>query len=306
MPKDPSWASRIDALPEQATLTVDLPFEHLGSGKVRELYRTDQGLLMIATDRLSAFDVIMNEGIPGKGILLTQMSRFWFSCVESTGLVAHHLLPDQDAALHRLLKNPDMERRSMLVQPVEPLPIEAVVRGFLAGSGWKSYRDTGRLFDLNLPSGLRESDRLVEPLFTPSTKAASGHDMPMSHQEGRDLLGVERFDQIQEISLALYAMASARAANAGILLADTKFEFGLDGKGELVLIDEIFTPDSSRYWPASDYAPGQSQASYDKQFVRDFLETCDWDKTPPPPPMPDGVIAGTLARYREAYLRLTA
>lgn len=301
-----TWPGRIDSLPTRATLYPELAFEKVGSGKVRELFKTESGLLMIATDRLSAFDVIMNEGIPGKGIILNQMSRYWFWLIEQAGLIPHHLLPDQDARLSALLQAPDLERRAMLVQAVRPLPIEAVVRGFLAGSGWKVYSETGNLFDQEVPSGLRESEALPEPVFTPTTKAASGHDMPMTHAQGREILGAEQFEAIREISLELYRLGRDHAARAGMLLADTKFEFGLDGQDRLVLIDEVLTPDSSRYWPAEGYQPGGPQPSFDKQFVRDYLETCDWDKAPPPPELPAKVIAGTLERYREAYHRLTA
>lgn len=301
------WLDRLGEPFGPPLLKVELPFPRWSSGKVREVYDLGEYLLMVASDRISAFDVIMNEGIPGKGILLTQLSRFWFEQLEQWGLVGHHLAPDQDQRLHSIFpEDHGMRRRSMLVRKLKPVPLEAVVRGYLAGSGWAAYRDTGSLFDRPLPAGLTESEALPEPAFTPSTKATSGHDMPLRHEEAARLVGRERFVQIRDLSLALYARARDLANRAGIILADTKFEFGEDERGELVLMDEVFTPDSSRYWPSDRYAPGRSQQSFDKQFVRDFLETCDWNKQPPPPELPPPVIEGTLERYRTAFVRLTS
>ena len=292
-------------LPETPLLKVEgLPYPHLASGKVREIYDMGDALLMIATDRVSAFDVIMEEGLAGKGILLTQISLCWFEAAAT--LTRHHLVEDHEQRMEALAADfPFLKGRSMIVKKLNPLPIEAVVRGYLAGSGWKEYEATGRLFEYSLPAAMLESARLPEPLFTPTTKAASGHDMPIDCADAAELIGKESFDKVHAISLALYQMGVARAEKAGILLADTKFEFGTDEQGELYLIDEILTPDSSRYWPLAEYEPGRAQASYDKQYVRDYLDGLDWDKTPPPPALPASVLQGTLDRYLEAYRLLT-
>ncbi|MFO8026489.1 MAG: phosphoribosylaminoimidazolesuccinocarboxamide synthase, partial [Opitutales bacterium] len=275
----------------------------LTKGKVREVFDLGDALLMVATDRVSAFDVIMNEGLPGKGVLLTQISLYWFQ--QAAALTAHHLVDHHAERVRELGKSfPELEHRSMIVKKLKPLPIEAVVRGYLSGSGWKDYRDNGKLFEYELPEGLVESSRLPRPLFTPTTKAASGHDMPIDCAEAAGLIGEALFQRVHDLSLALYQMGVDRVAPAGILLADTKFEFGTDEAGELFLIDEVLTPDSSRYWPKSEYRPGGPQPSYDKQFVRDYLESLDWDKTPPPPKLPDEVLEGTLKRYVEAYAHL--
>jgi len=293
-------------LPETALMQVDdLPWPRVASGKVREIFDMGDALLMVATDRVSAFDVIMREGLPGKGSLLTQISLHWFRQVG--GITRHHLADDHASRIGELGKRyPELAHRSMIVKKLGPLPIEAVVRGYLSGSGWKAYRETGKLFEYDLPGGLRESDRLPEPLFTPTTKAASGHDMPIDCAGAADLIGRERFERVKRLSIEIYRMGVERAERGGIILADTKFEFGTDEDGELYLIDEILTPDSSRYWPAAEYAPGGPQPSYDKQFVRDYLESLDWDKTPPPPGLPKEVLDGTLARYVEAYAKLVA
>lgn len=292
------------SLPCEALLTVEgLPYPKVASGKVREIFDLEDALLMVATDRVSAFDVIMNEGLAGKGVLLTQISLHWFRLAES--FVRHHLVEDHDVRIAELAEAyPELAHRSMIVKKLKPLPLEAVVRGYLSGSGWKAYVNTGRLFEYSLPDDLQESSRLPEALFTPTTKVASGHDMPIDCADAAKLVGADLFERIQDLSLRLYAMGAEHAAQAGILLADTKFEFGLDAAGELYLIDEILTPDSSRYWPQADYAPGGPQASYDKQFVRDYLEGLDWDKTPPAPALPDSVLSGTLSRYIEAYQKL--
>ncbi len=299
------YQSMKEALPEQALRQIDsLPFKRLGSGKVREIFDTGEYLLIVATDRLSAFDVVLPDGIPGKGIILTQMSLHWFK--DTTGLIQNHLVEDHAAALAELLKDhTELIPRSMLVHKLNPLPMEAVVRQYLAGSGWKDYLSTGTLFGLPVPPGLVESSALPAPLFTPTTKAEAGtHDLPVSHEEGAELLGEELFDEVRDISLKLFALGSESAKMAGLILADTKFEFGTDAKGELFLIDEILTPDSSRYWPRDAYLPGRPQTAYDKQYVRDYLETLDWDKTAPGPSLPEEVIRQTQARYLEAAQKL--
>jgi phosphoribosylaminoimidazole-succinocarboxamide synthase len=267
----------------------------LRSGKVRDLYAvSDDRLLLVASDRLSAFDVVLPTAIPDKGRVLTGLSRFWFS--RTGDLIANHLVADAD----------ELRGRMMLCRRVQPLPIEVIVRGYLAGSGWKDYGRTGAVCGIPLPAGLRESDRLPEPLFTPSTKAEQGHDENISIDEAADLIGRELAEQVAELAIALYRRGAEIAEPAGIILADTKFEFGTDpATGELILIDEVLTPDSSRFWDASDYAPGRAQASFDKQYVRDYLETLDWDKTPPGPELPAEVVAGTRARYVEAFERIT-
>jgi|TARA_B110000438_G_scaffold298138_1_gene345769 phosphoribosylaminoimidazole-succinocarboxamide synthase len=290
-------------LPETALLELpELPFRHLASGKVREIFEVDrETLLIIATDRLSAFDVVLPDGIPGKGVILTQFSLHWFG--EITKIVPNHLVPDHDLKLAALLKDfPAFIARSMLVRKMKPLPLEAVVRGYLSGSGWKHYLAHGNLFGQELPQGLGESAKLPLPLFTPTTKAAVGdHDMPVTVPEGGALVGEAVFAQTREISLELYALGNAAAKNAGLILADTKFEFGFDIDGTLCLIDEVLTPDSSRFWPAPVYEPGKTQPAFDKQYVRDFLETLDWDKTAPGPSLPAHVIDNTRELYLKAF-----
>ena len=291
-------------LPREAMLTVgDLPFPKVASGKVREIYDMGDALLMVATDRVSAFDVVMNEGLAGKGALLTQISLYWFE--QANRIMAHHLVDNHSDRLDSLVVDfPDLKYRSMIVKKLKPLPIEAVVRGYLSGSGWKSYEQSGKLFEYELPQNLVESSRLKIPLFTPTTKAATGHDMPVDCIEAAKLIGSELFNKVHALSLKLYAMGAAHSQKAKIILADTKFEFGTDKFGDLYLIDEVLTPDSSRYWPMDNYAPGSAQPSYDKQFIRDFLEKQDWDKSPPPPKLPDSVLQGTLERYKEVYISL--
>ena len=291
-------------LPDKPLLKVEaLPYPLVASGKVRDVFDMGDALLMVATDRISAFDVVMHEGLAGKGVLLTQISLYWFGRVNS--LVKHHLVDDHSARIAELGKTyPELEHRSMLVKKLRPLPIEAVVRGYLSGSGWKTYRETGKLFEYSLPGDLQESSVLPEPLFTPTTKAKDGHDMPIDCADAGKLIGLELFEQVRELSISLYRMGAERAEAAHLILADTKFEFGLNESGELYLIDEILTPDSSRYWPQQGYTAGRAQPSFDKQFVRDYLESLDWDKTPPPPPLPDKVLHGTLERYVHAYRAL--
>jgi len=287
-------------MPKEALLAVpELPYKKVGSGKVREIYDAGDFLLMIATDRISAFDVVMPNGVPGKGILLTQISRYWFD--RTASWLPNHLPADHDGLLLKALgKHAELAPRSMLVRKLHPLPVEAVVRGYLSGSGWKDYKATGRLFGQDVPKGLVESDKLPRPYFTPTSKATTGHDEPMSLAECEKLLTPGVYQQVLDATLRLYKMGEERAAQAGIILADTKFEFGLDDAGKLYLIDEAITPDSSRFWPADEYRPGGGQPSYDKQFVRDYLETLDWNKTPPAPRLPESVIAGTASRYLSA------
>ena len=265
---------------------------HVGSGKVRELYELDDDrLLLVASDRISTFDVVLPTEIPDKGRVLTGLSAFWFA--RTRDVVPNHLLALRD------------DGRSTECSRLEMLPLECVVRGYLTGSGWKDYRATGSVCGHVLPEGLRDSEQLPEPIFTPSTKAQEGHDENIDRERAAGLVGPERFDQAERISLELYRFASEYAAKRGILIADTKFELGLDGGGNLVLADEAFTPDSSRFWPADEYEAGRAQPSFDKQFVRDYCESLGWDKTPPGPELPDDVVAGTRARYVDAFERLT-
>jgi phosphoribosylaminoimidazole-succinocarboxamide synthase len=265
---------------------------HVASGKVRELYALDDDrLLLVASDRISTFDVVLPTEIPDKGRVLTGLSAFWFARTED--VVPNHLL-----ALRA-------DGRSTECRKLEMLPIECVVRGYLSGSGWKDYLATGAVCGHVLPTGLRESDRLPEPIFTPATKAQTGHDENIDRETAAGLVGADRFAEVERTALALYAFASEHALERGIILADTKLEFGLDEDGALVLGDEAFTPDSSRFWPADGYVPGSTPPSFDKQFVRDFCESLGWDKTAPGPELPDDVVDGTRARYVEAFEQLT-
>jgi phosphoribosylaminoimidazole-succinocarboxamide synthase len=277
---------------------------HEASGKVRELYGFGDRLLLVASDRISAFDVVLPTPIPDKGRVLTGLSRFWFE--RTRGLVRNHMLSVNVADFPEEAQGtPDLAGRTMLARRLTMLPIECVVRGYLVGSGWKDYRATGSVCGHALPSGLREADKLPEPLFTPSTKATEGHDANIDRAAGIELVGEERFDEIERISIELYRTAADYALERGIIIADTKFEFGVDDQDRIVIGDEVLTPDSSRFWPVDEYAPGGSPPSYDKQYVRDWLETLDWDKTPPGPEIPADVVAGTRRRYVEAYERLT-
>ncbi len=265
---------------------------HVGSGKVRELYALDEErLLLVASDRISVFDVVLPTEIPDKGRVLTGFSGFWFA--RTKDIVPNHLLT---------IRN---DGRSTECKRLVMLPIECVVRGYLSGSGWKSYQENGSVCGIPLPEGLRESDQLPEPIFTPTTKAAEGHDEPLTAEQGAALVGDERFAELERISIELYRTASESAASKGIIIADTKFELGIDETGQLVLGDEAFTPDSSRFWPAAEYEPGGAPPSFDKQFVRDYAESLGWDKTPPGPELPDEVVAGTRARYLEAFEQVT-
>jgi phosphoribosylaminoimidazole-succinocarboxamide synthase len=273
-------------------------------GKVRDIYDLGSHLLIVATDRISAFDVVMQEPIPDKGKILTAMSAFWFKKMED--IVGNHLVsinpddfPEQCAPFRK-----ELEGRSMLVKKATPLPVECIVRGYLSGSGWQDYRLSKTVSGIRLPDGLKESSRLAEPIFTPSTKAPEGeHDSPITRKETEDILGVENTAKIVEISLAIYDRASKIAAEAGIIIADTKMEFGLID-GELIIIDELLTPDSSRFWPKADYVEGRPQKSFDKQFLRDYLLSLSWNQKPPAPPLPEEIIQKTREKYEEALKRL--
>jgi phosphoribosylaminoimidazole-succinocarboxamide synthase len=265
---------------------------HVGSGKVRELYALDDArLLLVASDRISVFDVVLPTEIPDKGRVLTGLSAFWFA--RTADLCPNHLL-----ALRS-------DGRSTECRRLEMLPLECVVRGYLTGSGWKSYLAEGSVCGVALPEGLEESAQLPEPIFTPTTKAITGHDEPLTRAQAAELIGEQLVDEAERLSLALYRYATEHASEHGILIADTKFEFGRDEAGRMVLADEALTPDSSRFWPAEGYAPGRPQPSFDKQFARDYAEALDWDKSPPGPELPDEVVAGTRERYVEAFERLT-
>jgi phosphoribosylaminoimidazole-succinocarboxamide synthase len=265
---------------------------HVASGKVRELFALDdERLLLVASDRISVFDVVLPTEIPDKGRVLTGLSAFWFSRTKE--IAPNHLLALRE------------DGRSTEVKRLEMLPIECVVRGYLAGSGWASYEKSGQVCGHRLPEGLRESEELPEPIFTPTTKATTGHDEPLDREQAAGLIGADRLDAVERVSLELYRFAAAHARERGIILADTKFELGVDDEGAIVLADEVFTPDSSRFWPAKEFDPGRPQASFDKQFVRDYAESLGWDKTPPGPSLPDKVVQGTRRRYLEAFERLT-
>jgi phosphoribosylaminoimidazole-succinocarboxamide synthase len=271
-------------------------------GKVRDIYDAGDQLLIVATDRLSAFDVILPTPIPDKGRVLTQLSLFWFDLLRD--VIPNHLLSATEFPAPFDTYRDELAGRTMLVRKTTPLPIECVVRGYVSGSGWKDYRATGQICGITLPTGLRESDRLPEPIFTPATKAATGHDENISLEQAASLIGSERARQLRDISLEIYGRAAAYAVPRGILLADTKFEFGLISE-QLIWIDEALTPDSSRFWPAAQYQPGGPQPSFDKQFVRDYLESIRWPKTPPGPELPPDVVSATRGKYREAYRILT-
>ena len=277
----------------------------IGSGKVRELYDLGaDGLLLVASDRISAFDVVLPDPIPQKGRVLTGMTLFWLE--RTADIVPNHLRGAWPGELPPEADTPELRGRAMLCERLEMLPVECVVRGYLAGSGWADYLATGAVSGHALPAGLEQAAPLPEPIFTPATKAERGsHDENITVQAARDLVGAETLAAVEAASIALYRRAAEHAATCGIILADTKFEFGYDADGRLVLGDEVMTPDSSRWWPADEYRTGISPPSFDKQYVRDYLETLDWDKTPPGPTLPDEVIEGTAARYVEAYERLT-
>jgi len=274
-------------------------------GKVRDIFDCGDTLVMVATDRISAFDYVLGSGIPDKGRVLTQLSSFWFE--RTGGIVQNHLLSTDVRSYPEPLRRYGevLHGRSMLVRKTAPVPIECVARGYLSGSGWKEYVATGSVCGIRLPDGLRESDRLPAPIFTPATKAESGHDINISEDEAGSIAGVELVSRLRELTLQLYDHGARHAEANGIILADTKFEFGLMADNSIVLIDEVMTPDSSRYWPKDQYAPGRSQPSFDKQYVRDYLEQIRWNKQPPVPALPEHVVIGTRDKYLEAFRRLT-
>ena len=295
------------ALPANAVTSIDgLPFRRIASGKVREIFDLGDALLLVATDRLSAFDVILPDGIPGKGTILTQMSHWWFA--QTSRVIQNHLLPDQAGEFARRgITNRDLQLRSMIVRKLKPLTIECVARGYLIGSGWSSYQKTGEVCGNPLPPGLRQADRLPKPIFTPTTKAPKGqHDEPINDAQAAALVGATLYERVKTASLELYRFGHERANAAGMILADTKFEFGTDATGNLYLIDEVLTPDSSRYWPAAEYRPDCSPPSYDKQFVRDHLLAIKWNQVPPGPRLPADVIARTRDKYLAALKNLLA
>jgi phosphoribosylaminoimidazole-succinocarboxamide synthase len=275
------------------------------SGKVRDIVDLGDALLLIATDRISAFDYVLGSGIPDKGKVLTQLSGFWFD--RTRDIIPNHVLAlDVAAYPEKMRRHSDMlAGRSMLVRKTRPIPLECVARGYLSGSGWKEYVTTGTVCGVPLPSGLRESDRLPQPIFTPATKATSGHDVNISEDEAARLVGAELVQRLRDYTLALYDHGVKHAESRGIILADTKFEFGQLPSGDVILIDEVMTPDSSRYWPSDQYAPGGPQPSFDKQYVRDYLEQIRWNKQPPVPSLPDDVVIRTRDKYLEAFRRLT-
>jgi phosphoribosylaminoimidazole-succinocarboxamide synthase len=281
--------------------------ELINRGKVRDMYAIDEAhMLIVASDRLSAFDVVLPNPIPGKGAVLTELSNFWFQ--RTAKLIANHLSP---LRLEDVLSDADeragVAAQAVVVKRLEPLPVEAIVRGYLIGSGWKDYQATGRVSGVELPAGLRQADRLPSTIFTPSTKAEIGdHDENIGFDEMVELVGRDTAERVRQVSLQLYEQAVEHAAARGIMIADTKFEFGLDGNGQVVLIDEVLTPDSSRFWPVDEYRPGSSPPSFDKQYVRDYLESTGWDKQPPAPPLPDQVVERTARKYQEARDRLIA
>jgi len=299
------YSAIASALPKGAVIALDgLRYPRIASGKVREIFDLGDALLLSATDRLSAFDVILPDGIPGKGIVLTQISLWWFE--RTGGIITNHLLPDQDGEYARRgLHDRDLQLRSMIVRKLKPLTIECVVRGYLVGSGWSSYQKAGHVCGIPLPAGLRQADRLPEPIFTPTTKAPLGeHDEPIDDAQGAARIGSALYERVKAVSLELYRFGHDRAKAAGMILADTKFEFGTDAAGGLHLIDEVLTPDSSRYWPAESWVPGGSPPSYDKQFVRDHLLALKWDQKPPAPRLPAEVVRRTQEKYLAALKNL--
>jgi len=271
------------------------------SGKVREVFDLGDRLLFVATDRISAFDVIMPDGIPDKGRVLTQLSLFWFEFLKK--IVPTHFLTTNLGDIEK--KHPDLAGRSMLVRKTKPFSIECVVRGYLAGSGWKEYQKTRSVCGIPLGDGLKESSELSAPIFTPATKAETGHDENISFEEAAKIVGRKKAEKMRDLSIAIYSAARDYARERGIIIADTKFEFGELADGSIILIDEVLTPDSSRFWPANDYQPGRGQASFDKQFLRDYLETLSWNKQPPGPPLPPEIVQKTREKYLDAYQKIT-
>lgn len=289
----------------EALLTTTIPSGNLVSrGKVRDIYATDDGLVLVATDRISAFDSVLSPGIPGRGEILTRLSTFWFR--RFADRVPNHLLATDLADFPAPFDDhAELAGRSVFVRKLEPIPVECVARGYLSGSGWKEYSADGTVCSIRLPQGLTESARLPEPIFTPATKATDGHDENISFERMVEIVGEATATRLRDLTLELYGAAADYARECGIIIADTKFEFGFDGDGRIVWMDEALTPDSSRFWPADDYQAGRPQASFDKQYVRDWLEASGWDKEPPTPTLPPEVVEGTLSRYREAYRLLT-
>jgi phosphoribosylaminoimidazole-succinocarboxamide synthase len=279
-------------------------FKLFRRGKVRDVYDLGDSLLIVSTDRISCFDVVLPNGIPDKGRVLTAISSFWFDFIKD--LMPHHLISaDVDKYPEGLKKySKELKGRSMLVLKTKPLPVECIVRGYISGSGWKEYKKSRSICGISLSEGLKESDKLPQIIFTPSTKAEEGHDINVSQKYIEDLIGKDLTDKLSGLSVEVYRRASEYAATKGIVIADTKFEFGMHN-GQVILIDEVLTPDSSRFWPKDQYKPGQAQPSFDKQFVRDYLETLDWDKTPPAPNLPEEIIEKTREKYLEAYKRIT-
>ncbi len=291
---------------QKTIMETNVPNFPVKRGKVRDIYDLGDKLILVATDRISAFDVIMPNGIPLKGILLTQISNFWFD--KFSNEITNHIIstelkdfPEEFASKPEIFAG-----RSVLVRKLDVIPIECVVRGYITGSGWKEYQKSGTVCGIKLPEGLKQCDKLPQPIFTPATKATSGHDENISFEQAAKRVGTELMEKVKQASIDLYTNAAEYALSKGIILADTKFEWALDKQtNEIVLVDEILTPDSSRFWPADEYEPGHDQPSFDKQYVRNFLETLDWDKTPPGPTLPNDVVEGTQNRYIEAYERLT-
>ena len=290
---------------ETVLLKFDMPdMKFLRSGKVRDIYEVDDFLLLIASDRISAFDVVLPNGIPGKGRLLTQISLYWFSQMQD--IIKNHIVAtevrDYPSVCHKYAGQ--LEGRSMLVKKAKPMPVECIVRGYLSGSGWKEYHKSGTVCSMKLPEGLVESSKLPAPIFTPSTKADEGHDINISFDEMKKIVGQEMGERLRDVSLKVYTKARDLAEKKGIIIADTKFEFGMFND-ELILIDEVLTPDSSRFWSAKNYQPGKGQDSYDKQIIRDYLLTLDWDQTYPGPVLPDSIVEKAIARYKEIYEIIT-
>ena len=283
---------------------TELPFKLFKRGKVRDIYEIDDNLLIVATDRISAFDFVLPDPIPNKGIYLTQLSIFWFEKMKN--IVDNHLISGDVEDFPDELKDyrDVLDKRSMLVTKTEVIPVECIVRGYLSGSGWKEYREKGEICGVKLPKGLRESEKLDEPIFTPTTKAEKGHDMPITFEQLKDMVGKETAEKLRDLSIEIYEKARDYAYQRGIIIADTKFEFGVKD-GEIILVDELLTPDSSRFWPLDKYEPGKPQPSFDKQYVRDYLTSTGWDKNSPPPQLPEEVIRETEKKYREAFERLT-
>ena len=283
---------------------LNLPFKEFKKGKVRDIYEVDDNLLLIVTDRVSAFDWVLPEAIPNKGICLTQISAFWFDYFKD--IIPNHMISaditDFPSELQKY--SDELYGRSMLVKKAEVLPIECIVRGYISGSAWRSYKKDNTVCGMKLPSGMQESEQFDEPLFTPSTKAETGHDENISYEEMENIIGADDAAKLKELSLKIYKTAAEYARKKGIIIADTKFEFGKIGD-QIIIVDELLTPDSSRFWPADEYQPGKGQPSFDKQYVRDYLSTTDWDKDSDPPHLPDEVVSGTEKRYLEAYEKLT-